>query len=320
MPSAARHRPVRQHPEPARLWIAGAPRGWRAAAGPWTDLAAGGLGGLRGRREPEWAALLAFDLDDLCYLPPAAPALARQRDLAAASLLETGTPVLLQLRPGESSEVAATLCVVDLLGPLLAGEVERLAQLPPDSCAVWPLIPGITDSRRGWEEGCSRLATAGVRAVQAVSVELAPPARRRLAEERGDAAFDALFHGEPPSERGFARTAAGFGLEIFVPRPPTGGTRRRIANRRVAAELSLCGELWLRLERSVSFGQSLFRAARGAESTPHDLAALAREKNLALMGWLEAPCVELAEEIAGTGTSALYRELLEEYVGSAHSS
>ncbi len=318
---------MRLHPEPARLWIVYAPRAWPAAGAPWTDLATGRLRDLTspsggpsvpppgGRKE--WPELDAADLDDLFYLPPVGAELAAARDRWASELVESGTPVLIQLMPGGSTgstDVSAARVVYDLLRPLLAGDLEPLSALPAGSSAVWPLIAGFTDAPGMWQEGCAALARAGVACVQPLAVELTADQRRWLVEAGGEDAFEALFHGAPPPERDFARCAAGQGLAASVERPDAAGTARQVRNRRMAAGLALAGDLWLRLGRPVAAGQDLLLAARRAGETRHDLAGLAREGNLGVLDWLDGRSVDLVAEIAAVGRSSLVEALLEEYV------
>lgn len=307
---------VRQFPEPARFWVAYSPRLWRCAGGPWTDLAAARLrgwpaAGAIGGGLPD---LDATDLDDVLYLPPVAAEWRSERDLWATRLLESGTSLLVGLVPGEPATVAAAASVYDLLSPLLAGDLERLSQLPGGATAVWPLITGMTDGQEIQQRGCATLAAAGVRCLQPLSVELAPADRRRLVELGGERAFDALFHGSPPSERELSRCAASFDLEAFVARPAVAGNARQIRNRRLATDLALAGELWLRLGRSISAGQALIRAARGAESTGHDLVALSRESNLGVLDWLDPTSLALIREVAEHDRSSLLDALREEYL------
>ncbi len=319
---AGRRRPglARLHPEPARLWIVYAPRTWPAGEAPWIDLAAGRLRALRQPARHRGGAALpqidAADLDDLCYLPPVAAGLAAARDRWAAVLIESGSPVLVQLEPGTGTGASGAQVVYDLLRPLLAGDLSPLARLPAGSSAVWPLLPGLTDSPELWDRGCELLARAGSASVLPLAVELAADDRRRLAELGGEDAFDALFHSQAPSERDFARHAARHDLAVFAPRPAAGGTARQVRNRRLAADLTLAGDLWLRLGKSVGGGQALFRAARGAESTSRDLAAVAREGNLGVLDWLDERSVALVGELVAGGRSSLLESLLEEYLTS----
>lgn len=314
-PASIRTRPVEQLPEPARFWIGYAPRNWRSAGNLWTDLANARIAGFHGKRGATLPEIEASALEALFYLPPVVADLAEERDRLAVSLIEAGTPVLMQLLPGETTAVSEALVVYDLLGPLLDGDIDQLAKLPPGSTAVWPLIAGITDRSEAWDEICAVLQAAGVRCVQAMVVELNPSLRRQLAEGRGDEVFDALFHGEEPSELLFALYTDRYGLEPFMPRPETGATPRQARNRRIAADLALAGEVWMRLGRAVSQGQALFRAARGAENTHHDLTALVQEDNLTVMNWLDGQGVEIIEEIVHTGQSSLLAGLLDEYQG-----
>lgn len=307
-------RPVRQSPEPARFWIAFAPRQWRLAGECWTDLANARLGAVRGMPGMALPEIDAGDLDDLFYLPPVARELQSQRDLTAASLLETGVPVLIQLRPGETTSVPGARVVYDLLLPLLDGDVDALADLPAGATAVWPLIGGLTDQIDVWEEGFAVLETAGARTVQAMLLELQAPQKRKLAEGRDDSVFDALFHGEAASEQHFAIRADRHGFAPFMPRDPVGITPRQLRNRKIAAELALIGETWLRLGKATAIGQAFFRAARGAEGTHHDLEALVREENLSLMSWIDGRSLEVIREIVTEDRSTLAEEVLDEYL------
>ncbi len=311
-----RTRAIRQIPEPSRFWIAHAPRTWRCSSGLWTDLATGQLGGLRQGGELNMPQLEASDLDDLLYLPPVAKQQRSARNRLVATCVESQTPVLVQLRPGENDKsLKGAYIVYDLLTPVLKGDLEGLRKLPAASAAVWPLIPGIGDHSDFWEEALVMMSMAGVKVVQPVLLELSALARRRLAENRGDEVFDALFHGRPPSEVSFARLAHEHGIEVFWPRPASGTSPRQRNNRRIAADLALVGELWGRLGRSVAVGQALLRAARGAENTPQDLGALVREENLGVMTWLDARGMEIVEEIVKSGRSSLLDELMAAYLG-----
>ncbi len=303
--------------EPAGSWIAYAPRAWTGAAAPWTDLASRRLSTLsEPQREDERTLpeLDALDLDDLFLLPPVSDDLRSARDEWAAELIESGTPVLLEVQPGEEPQVPAAHVVYDLLRPLLAGDLEQFSLLPAGATVVWPLIPGLTDSPDLWEHGSQVLAEAAVSCLQPLRVDLTPADRRYLAELGDEGTFDALFHGEAPSEQGLCRCAARHGMKIFSRRPETGGTPRRVRNRQLAADLALAGELWLRLDRSVTGGQSLFRAARAAERTSFDLAALTRESNLVVLDWLDPTSVELLGEVVCQGQSSLLQSLLAEYL------
>lgn len=311
---AGRSRFVRQLPEPARFWIAFAPRRWRVDERPWCDLSSGRLEGLRQRGggsvpDPELAGV-----DDLVYLPPVAAELAPERAALVARATEAGVPTLVQVALDEEPPPAATAVIYDPLLALLHGEVERLYHVPAGGTVVWPLLSGVTDAPELCEEGCELLAARGAGCVQPVLMEVDPRDRRSLAEERGEDVFDALFHGSPASERSFARIAARHGLEVFARRPPTGARPRIRRNRQIAADLALAGELWLRLERAEATGQALFRAARGVEQSRHDLEALAKEKNLDVLSWLDAFAVEAIEDRVAKGRMTVLDELLAEYV------
>lgn len=316
-------RPTVLAPEPATLWIRFAPRGWPAPPVTWLDLARGGLGSAG--EEGGAAALpeiLGGPFDDVVWLPPVAAELRGERDRLAEVLLAAGTPVLVQALPGEAVGAAGATVVFDLTAVVLATagagaesqNPARLSLLPPGAAAVWPLIPGLTDAPALVASGLDALAAAGAAVVQPVVPRLAAAERRRLAELAGDSAFDRLFHGGEPDERAFARAAAARGLASLVPRPlprpPLGGAE----NRRLAGVLAVAADLWLRLGRSPSQGQALFRAARWADETGYDLAALAREGNLAVVAAFDAASRALLEEAAGGGEPALVAELRRDYL------
>ena len=102
-PKRRRIRSLRQIPEPGRFWIAAGPRAWPCTEGPWTDLANGRLGAYQGPPESIFPAVEAGKPDDLFYLPTVDPSLAVGRDRLAAELVEAGTPVLVELSPGETA-------------------------------------------------------------------------------------------------------------------------------------------------------------------------------------------------------------------------
>lgn len=329
-------RPVTQLPEAGRFWIRYVPRAWEPPEQPWVHLAEGRLGEW-GRAAAQAAqkaaaganllALLAEEpLDDVLYLPPVLTRRAVARDKLASSRLVDGTPVVLQLFPGDESSVPAVsgvAFVYDLLPALLARDLERLDKVPAGAAvaAVWALIPGLTDDPALWDEGCARLAASGVRCVQGVAPELSPADRRRLAERWGkekeneEELFAALFHREPPSERDFARVARRHGLAPFLPRPLPRPPVLRIENRRIGGTLALIAELWLRLGRSEEQGQAFFRAARWIDATHYDVEAVADEGNLAVLP-LDPASHEAVAEMVETGEVALLDELLAEYLAN----
>ena len=334
-----RTRAIRQLPEPARGWVAFGPRKWRVAGGWWTHLAEGEL---RFEVEPEGAVpdveASLDDLDDLLYLPPVDPTLRLERDRLARLLAQKAVPLLLQHVPGdtwdpfEPPNVSATsdepelgddsavppppmLHLVDLTPPLLSGDLGPLAELPAGCSVLWPLVPGITDPVELWDEALELLVARGVAALLPLVVEIPPRLRRQLAEGREDHVFDALFHGSALDERALARHAHRAGLEVLPARPETGATPRQVANRKLAGELALAAELWLRLDRPIAGGQALLRAARGAEQAQQDLTALARERNLKVLDWLDARSVTVIQDLVAGTPSRLLQALRAEYLG-----
>jgi hypothetical protein len=359
--AAAALRLTARLPEPGRLWIRYAPRRWEGPERPWLDLAAGrlgrsggpsaagaglhagaggvdvqpGLGDLPGTSEPS--------LDDVLYLPPVPERLADWRDALAERALAGGTPVLVQLLPGDETRLrrvpapgaAGAVVVVDLLAALLPGGLLHEAAGASEvlgapgsawaadtggagiAAAVWPLLPGITDDPGLWERPCGRLAASGLRCLQALVPAFGPGDRRRLAQSSREGAFEALFHRrhrEPTTERDFARTAHRHGLAPFLPRPLPRPPLPRAENRRVAGLLAMAAELWLRLGRPVEPAQALFRAARWLDATGYDVGALSREGNLAVVTALDPLARRVVAEAAGGGEPPLLGELLAEYL------
>jgi hypothetical protein len=322
-PVAASSRVRGRIPEPGRFWIRHTPRLWPAADGWWVDLAEARLrsAGTPGpRRLPDLAGV---DLDDVLYLPPVPERLRGERLELIASLVADGTPVLAQCLRGEAAPPGAT-AVYDLLRDLVEGSLDALAELPPGSCAVWPLIAGVTDAPESWERGCALLAAARVAVVQPLVLELDPQARRQLADSAAHADYARLFHGLPPSERAFSVLAHRAGLQPFLERPlpvrvaapgQTGAIGMPpVANRRAAGQLALAGELWLRLGRDEAVGQEVLGAARRLGQLPHDVAALAREGNLGLLNWLSTRARAVVEASVAGSKPSLVAELLEDYL------
>lgn len=318
-------KPLSQLTEPGRFWIRYVPRTWETPDRPWLHLAGARLGewtrrGAKTSAVPE--PLPEIPLDDVLYLPPVPAKRGAARDERATARLVDGTPVLIQLFPGEESKVPpvqGVTFVFDVLEPLMSGDLGRLDRVPSGGSVVWPLIPGITDDPSLWEEGCRRLAAAGARCAQGLAPTLTPADRHRLLEEleNPDGAFESLFHKEPPSERDFARVAHRHGLAPFLPRPVPRAPIVGRENRRIGEVMALIAELWLRLGRSVEQGQSFYRSARWIDETTYDVEALAREGNLAVIKTLDERSLEVVAEVVEMEESELLSELLSEYVAPA---
>lgn len=312
--AGGRTRPVQQLPEPNHFWIAYCPRTWRCTKRLYSDLANNRLSGFQKTAvDREMPDLDVEEVEDLLYLPPVDRELEKARNAMIQHLQEQRIPLLVQLRPGDKPPAGVEV-IYDLLEPLLRGEAEKLRSLPEGCSVVWPLIPSLTDHPEIWEEGLTNLRAAKVRCVQPMVPELTPLIRRQLVERYGEQSFDALFHGEAPSEQSFAILADRFELEVFFARPITGNSPRQESNRQLAAKLALAGELWHRLDRAVAAGQGLLRASRGAEHSHNDLSGIAREGNLKVLDWLDAHSLELLRQEAANGRSALLETLHCEYL------
>jgi len=290
-----------QPPDPPHFWIRLAPSSWPGVGEFWVDLVRGGLGAaprVSTKIPNRWEA---EPPDDVVYLPPVPVELeSRRRDLAS-SLSDFGTPVLVQQQVGAVPASHPESVVFDPLEVILAGKLDSMAGVPAGAKVVWPLIAGLTDGRGQWTEGLEVLASAGVRYVQPLALDLEPADKRRLVERAGGESFHALFHGGLPSERLFSNLAADHGFRPFLPRPlPPEGTRRE--NRRLAEQLASAGEIWLRVGRSESGGQGLYRSARWVDRENHDLSALCREGNLGVFTWLDPLSSQVITDFVNTGS------------------
>jgi hypothetical protein len=303
----------RQRAEPTRFWVRFRPLLWPGSESPWLDLALGRLGGARHGASLEVSPARLDALDDLVYLPPVAVERRSERDRLAAVVLSRGLPVLVQLRPEESPPESPALAVFDPLPSLLSSDLEALAAVPPGATVVWGLVAGITDDPDLCRRGLAQLARAGAARVLAMVPQLEPRQKRQLAGS-DEKVFARLFHGDPPSERMFARRVAEAGLARRFDRPEAPAGTPRPGNRRVAGRLAQIAELWLALGRPEADAQELFRAARQIEGAGHDLAALARDGNLGVLNWLSAKARNQVEAVLSAETPPLLAELEAEYL------
>jgi hypothetical protein len=299
-------------PEPARFWVRYTPRRWPGPPGPWLDLAGATFGEAGDAGDPTVLERLEErPLDGLLYLPPVPASLAAARDRLAARQASRGTPVLVQLLPGDRLPAASEpLTIVwDLTPVALAAAAARPWEgggVGPGAAAAWPLLPGAAFP--DGEGLLGHLAAAGVQALQGVALDLAPRRLRELGEGLPEARYLALFHGAPPDLGELARAAAAAGLAPLLQRPLPRPPLRGAGNLRLAAALAGAGELCLRLGATEPRAQALLRAARFAERSPHDLEALAREGNLGVLPWLDGEARRLVEVV--TADPAAERRLL----------
>jgi hypothetical protein len=303
-------------PDPEHAWIAFAVREWPAAPRhePWLDLARGRLGEL-GRGEPV-LAVAGEPFDDVVYLPPVEPAFAAARDTLASQLAAPGTPVLVQLRPGETPPPADVTILWDPTAALLDSDVSCLSLLPPSSSLLFPLLPAITDTPDFLAAACRHLAHAGAAVVYPVIPDLTPAERRQLADSRDEATFDRLFHGPSPDLRAFARIAHAHGLSPFLPRPLPRPPLVGAGNREVAGLVAWAAEMGDRLGRPTMAVQSLMRAARFLDRTHLDVRALAREGHLGLLDALDPVSREIVTDWALTGRSRYLEAAWAEFLGA----
>lgn len=264
-------------PEAGRLWVSWVPERWPGSAAPWVALDRLGLGD----------AGIGFDLDPwtlpaldgVVWIPPTpAPLLEARRALEAAHA-SRGTPVVSQRLPGDPTPEAAVVDCLDLLPALVAGEdvvmATRLASA--GGVVVLPLVAGLSGNPEQWRAIAEAAASVGADAVVPMRLELEPLERRRLVEIAGDAAFEAVFHSAPPTEREVAHVVAGAGVATLparpLPRPPLRGR----GNRKLAGDLLEAAELALRLEEPALVPQVLFTAGRWVDATSYDVVGLVRD-------------------------------------------
>lgn len=315
--------PLRLHetlPDPARLWIRWTPRDWPVPGRPWIDPARNLLVDAAPPSPPAAPAsrgLASRAYDDVIGLPPVPTAEGSWRDAQVEALAEAGAPVVALRLPGERRGAEA-LSVYDLTDSLLRGDPDAACEVPSRAWALWPLIPGRTDGEDVVEAGLARLAEAGAAGVQVTVPELTSRQRRKLAEEAGEEAFTALFHGRTADERRFHRRVVERGLAVFPPRPLPDAPAVA-GNRQLAALLFRLGDLERRLGRSVARGEALWAAARNVDRAEHDLVRLAREGNLDIVTWLDADVQELLEVFLRQGWSPRLKDLEREYLGGERS-
>jgi len=263
----------------------------------WVDLATGRLmpgsstrSGAGRQEEPT----------DLVYLPAAAADQIAQVEEARTICSEGGVPTLAHVIVGLESAIESgssdDYLVADPLHALLGGDLERLGRIRDTELAIWPLLPGVTDSEGLVAEGLERLSGAGVTCVVPVTAQIDPGSARAVTELYGEELFTALFHPGSVDLRPVLRAIARRGMDFVPPRP--GFRSGREFERRVAAELTAIAELMLLLEESPATAQEFFRAAAWFEATHHDVAAMVREGNLELVPALGAALRPVVEELA----------------------
>ncbi|MEM9294101.1 MAG: hypothetical protein AAGD01_20660 [Acidobacteriota bacterium] len=310
-------------PEPGRLWVRYIPERWPVHRGLWVNVAEATLGSSTRRggavkAVEDWAA----PLDDVLYLPPVSKGNEALRDDAVAAHAEAGTPLLVQLAPGQelSSELASSPGVVVLYDPsdgLLRGNEAALLGSPRNAWVLMPLVSGMTSDGQLWRRALANFRDTGAGHVQGMALFLSAQHRRVLADYADDSGFHGLFHRQPPSEREFAQVAHRRGFAPFRSRPlPRNASPRLRSNRRLAGELAQVAELSLRLSRSGGGrGPALFRAARWIDASQHDVAALAREGHLELVEAMDEASRALLKEAVESGGTGLLERLVREYAG-----
>jgi len=254
-------------------------------------------------------------LDGVVYLPPTTAAGEVERMAAATGLAERGTPVVVQLSPGQECPTDERLTpVYDLLPSLWHGDLESLHGVPSGAAAVWPLIRGVTDGDRLVTEGIELLGRGGVEAVVGLPLDLSPGDRREVVRSHGDEVFDLVFHGGGASARRFARSAHRAGLRWWLERPLAPAAGGGFDNRRLAAVLLALGSLWLRLGEPPVQGHAFYRAGRWIDTSRYDVAALLREGNLEVVAAVDGASRDILHQTVEAGRCTLMEELRARYV------
>ena len=282
-----------QRPEPARGWIRFVPRRWPGPDAPWVDLSRGALGSSVGDLE-DLEALAVPELEDTIYLPPVRNDLREARDRLVAAHRDRGTPVLVQVLPGEPPPAVPCLVVLDLLRNAVGSGPESGEASPFPSAVLWPLLPG----------GPPRPDLgAGITHALPTTVELHPREIRSLFETMAEDDEEgwALFHGRPPSPGQILARLRELGIQPYLPRPLPDAPWPGRTNRFLAASLALAGELGHHFGVAPSRSEAFLRAARFAEESPHDLGDLARDGNLDVLPWLEPEPRALVEWLLEQG-------------------
>jgi hypothetical protein len=301
-------------PLPSCGWIRWAPKQPAAAAEPYLDLSARRIVWPEEVSVVKWPSSPPAEVD-LVYLPPVTGRGAKRRLRLAGELRSAGMPVAAHVDPaaGGGSVDAFDFRVIDLLATWLDAEADPLRVGALSGERLWvvvPLIAGLTPEGGALNPWLEALASLAPSAVLTVAPELKPADRRRLSDRLGDAAFEVVFHGQPPAEKDFARALAERDLGVHVARPRLDGLPpRAVRNRALASALAECGELWLKLERSESEGVGLLAAARHLDGHHLDVAAVAREGNLALLEFLGPLSRRVVEETVEVLPGGLLREL-----------
>ena len=162
---------------------------------------------------------------------------------------------------------------------------------------VWPLVAGWTDQPGLLATAMPRLAALGSRRVVPRALTFDARERHLLAERlqrTWPEAFDVVFHGDesPPDDAAFRNAAETAGLEQRLPRPlPAQPLPPRL---RLARELA--GHLIERGDAAATGADAWYRAARFLDRGEVDIEAAAREGNLGVLPWLEAPAKQAVEQ------------------------
>lgn len=312
----------RLEPSPYRGWIRWTPRSWPAPRQACFDLA---------DRRIVWPAddegegtSLPDPLPSepaVVYLPPAAAGRRKDAEALANRLCVEGfAPVVHGFGDGWP-DLAATVRWLDPVAAWLAREDAG------EWCRGWradastlhvalPLVPGLTPAGEQLEEWVEAIAAAAPRAVVGIAAELSPVDQRRLVDRLGESSFDDVFHGSVPAEQEVARLVAAMGLSSLAAPPEVPGLSPRAGrNRELACALVEAAELGLRLGGAESECAGYFAAARHLESTSLDVAAIAREGNLALLDWLTGAAHEFVSELLTAGSSTRLQHLRARWIG-----
>jgi hypothetical protein len=219
------------------------------------------------------------------------------------------------LDPAPAATPGENFIVADPLHLLLAGEPDRIGEVGASSIALWPILPGLTDGPDLISDGLDRLAAAGLSVVLPIAPRIAPASARRLTDRYGEELFAKLFHSGPIDLRPALQAVVLRGLSFIPLRSDSGALG---FERQAAAEFATIAELMLIHEESPALAQEYFRVAAWLEDTQHDVRAMAREGNLALVPPLAPALRPVVEELAeGAARSGVLEKLIARFADPA---
>ena len=295
-------------PEPSAGWVRWWSRTWPRPSGLFFDPGRFSIG--HSSSSPatgeEPTSIDAWDdVDDVVYVPAASSRGWREDLVGMASA--RGVPLTVEVRPGD--DVGGLLAAPTSILPLwvdfeaLVGDCERLRAAPAGCAVLLAWLPAFTAPEERWRLLVEAVADSSAETLVIAAPELAPEAKRALAERCDtEAQYSQLFHGAVVAEgaeglRALRRAAAESGLGIVPERPMPQAPERLRRNRLLSAALTTAAEV------ALDAAQELYRAARILEREKIDLWAIASEGNLGVVDWLGSEGRDVVQEVVASGPS-----------------